>query len=156
MDIIKAIIEIEGRISLWMEYDGGNCIKDYIDALQTAADALKEKQRNDKLKARGRLIELPCALEDKIYWTPDYNEWKENYVPDIDDKDQRSHIYEENITGIALMRDGLYINSEPDDSLSWDRVGSHYALLTLEEAQERISTYKEKWKKEREMEKEKP
>lgn len=116
---------IQGYIESNKDADSSECRKN-IAVLQAAIAALQEKQHNDELRQQGRLVELPCALGDTAYWISDIDE----------DGNENDNVQKTGpIKGIAIEEDGLYIKTDPG---LYDKVGSRYALLTLETAQEAL------------------
>lgn len=92
----------------------------------------------NKPKTSGRLVELPLALGDKIYWMPDYESWKAYYTSGDE------CIFEETVSGIAMKEDGFYVNCEEDDDTAWNKLGEYGALATLEDAQKMLEQYKKR------------
>ena len=69
----KHIEECRSRIETIRNYveshkdaDSTECRKN-IEVLQAAIAALQEKKHNDELRKNGRLVELPCAVNDILY-----------------------------------------------------------------------------------------
>ena len=57
---------IQNYIESHKDADLTECRKN-IEVLQAAIAALQEKLHNDELRQQGRLVELPCAVNDTVY-----------------------------------------------------------------------------------------
>lgn len=80
---------------------------------------------------QGLLLRLPCKVGDIPYWIAD------------EDKDGNKGLFimeDEPITAVSIREDGFYICSGYDN---WSKVGSEYALLTREEAEQKLKEMEE-------------
>ena len=91
----------------------------------------KDKQIYDNLKEyedleeQGLLVKLPCKLGDDLYW--------------IDAEEMRVEKHENGIKGILLKEDGFYVvTSITADLLDIDKIGSRWALLSVEQAEQKL------------------
>lgn len=79
----------------------------------------------EQLLKQGRMVKLPCALKDKIYWISD-EDGEGNKVKTV--KTER-------VDFIVISRDGFY-TACTDDLLDYcDKIGSRWALLTKGQAE---------------------
>lgn len=93
----------------------------------------KDKQIYEKLREyedleeQGLLVRLPCKLGDDLYWIDD--EFRE----------MRVEKHENGIKGILLKEDGFYVTASVlVDLLDIDKVGSRWALLSVEQAEQKL------------------
>lgn len=91
----------------------------------------KDKQIYEKLKEyeeleeQGLLAKLPCKLGDDLYW--------------INDEEMKVEKCENGIKGILIKEDGFHVaTSITVDMIDIDKVGSQWALLSEEQAEQKL------------------
>ena len=98
----------------------------------------KDKQIYEKLKEyeeleeQGLLVKLPCKLGDDLYWIDD----------EYDDDGceiYKTVKYKNGIAGIFLTKDGFQVATKmAQDIFDIDKIGSRWALLSMEQAEQKI------------------
>lgn len=76
----------------------------------------------EDLEEQGWLLRLPCKLGDAIYW--------------IDEEE--GEVKMSSVTGIAIGMDGFYVTCEKYHE-DYCKVGSEFALLTRQEAEDKLA-----------------
>lgn len=93
--------------------------------LKSALAKVRQLAIYEQMLKQGRMVKLPCALKDKIYW--------------ISDEDVEGHkvktVMAQRVDSIIIRKDGFYTSST-DDILDYcDKVGSRWALPTRGQAE---------------------
>lgn len=81
----------------------------------------------EDLEEQGLLVRLPCKVGDTLYWISDEDE-NGNKVLTI--------METEPVKAVAVSTDGIYVRTEEEPE--YDKLGSKYALLTREEAEDAL------------------
>lgn len=101
---------------------------DYI--CQTVAsdqDVMEKLYEYEQEEEDGLLVRLPCKIGDTSFWISEEDD-DGNKILTIKETDP--------IDGVAICSDGFYIHTEKSDS--WDKIGSRYALLTQDQAEQKL------------------
>ena len=91
-----------------------------------------EKLREyEELEEKGLLLKLPCKLGDDLYWI--------NKEYDDDGCEVYEIVkYEDGITGILLTKNGFLVASDNNEPFATDKLGSRWALLSKEQAEQKL------------------
>lgn len=89
----------------------------------------KLKEYED-LEEQGLLLRLPCKLGDALYWIADEDD-DGNPIPTVK---KEKH----GITNILINKDGIFVNAQDYSPDQNDKLGGRYALLSREEAEEKL------------------
>lgn len=104
------------------------CFFDGKEKFNCKDKKIYEKLREyEELEEQGLLVKLPCKLGDNLYW--------------IDDEFGKMRVekHENGIKGILLKEDGFYVaTSITADLIDIDKVGSQWALLSKEQAEQKL------------------
>lgn len=79
----------------------------------------------ERLLKKGKMMKLPCAVGDKIYWISD-EDCEGNKVKTV---------MAERVKFIVVCKDGFYTSCADEVMQDFDRIGSRWALLTRKEAE---------------------
>lgn len=84
----------------------------------------------EDLEEQGLLFRLPCKPGDDLYWI----------ASEDDDGNEKPTIrkYENGIKHITITENGIWVNAEDEAPTELDILGGEYALLTYEEAEEKL------------------
>lgn len=102
--------------------------KEYHRGIFECTALVERLAEYEDAEEQGLLIRLPCKLGDITYWIAD------------EDRDGNKGLFiaEDNpITAISIRQDGIYICTDKD-FYSYDKIGSEYALLSREEAEQKL------------------
>lgn len=102
------------------------CFFDDKEKFNCKDKQIYEKLREyEELEEQGLIVKLPCKLGDDFYW--------------IDAEEMKVEKHENGIEGILLKEDGFYVaTSITADLLDIDKVGSRWALLSKEQAEQKL------------------
>lgn len=102
------------------------CFFDDKEKFNCKDKQIYEKLREyEELEEQGLIVKLPCKLGDDLYW--------------IDAEEMKVEKHENGIKGILLKEDGFYVaTSITADLLDIDKVGSRWALLSKEQAEQKL------------------
>lgn len=108
-------------------YKEGDRMNRLTHGTQFFDDSNKQRYYNklkiyEDLEEQGWLLRLPCKLGDAIYW--------------IDEEE--GEVKMSSVTGIAIGMDGFYVTCEKYHE-DYCKVGSEFALLTRQEAEDKLA-----------------
>lgn len=90
--------------------------------------AIKKLFEYENAEVQGFLKILPCRLGDIPYWISE---------EDDNGNERLTIVKDVPITGITIRADGLYISTEKEVEVG-SKIGSRYALLTKEDAEQKL------------------
>lgn len=93
--------------------------------LKSALVKVRQLAIYERMLKQGKMVKLPCALKDKIYWISD-EDGEGNKVKTV---------MTQRVDFIVISKDGIY-TACTDDLLDYcDKIGSRWSLLTKEQAE---------------------